>query len=191
MTNSYGSRDTVRVGGKSYDFFRLGALDKAGIRTTHLPFCLKILLENLLRTEDGKVVRAEDIRALAGWNPKAEPSREIASAETVTALPPLVVSDASVTPLGSGYVKRVTPLSRAGDLVAMNATSPRARPSASAAANQATRRLAKSRTRRRSARAGRVSIAAVEPATQVSSRARSAALCHRSSGSFARHRRTT
>ncbi|HMJ55894.1 MAG TPA: aconitate hydratase AcnA [Polyangiaceae bacterium] len=78
MTNSYGSRDTLRVGSKSYDFFRLGALDKAGIRTTHLPFSLKILLENLLRTEDGKVVRADDIRALANWDPKAEPSREIA-----------------------------------------------------------------------------------------------------------------
>jgi aconitate hydratase len=78
MTNSYGSRDTLRVGNKSFDFFRLGALDKAGIRTTHLPFSLKILLENLLRTEDGKVVRSEDIRALASWDPKAEPSREIA-----------------------------------------------------------------------------------------------------------------
>jgi aconitate hydratase len=78
MTNSYGSRDTFRVGSKSYDFFRLGALDKAGIRAAHLPFSLKILLENLLRTEDGKVVRAEDIRALANWDPKADPSREIA-----------------------------------------------------------------------------------------------------------------
>jgi aconitate hydratase len=78
MTNSYNSRDTLRVGSKSFDFYRLAALDKAGIRTTHLPFSLKILLENLLRTEDGKVVRAEDIRALASWDPKAEPSREIA-----------------------------------------------------------------------------------------------------------------
>src|SRR5689334_14398992 len=78
MTNSYGSRDTLRVGNKSYDFYRLAALDKAGIRTAHLPFSLKILLENLLRTEDGKVVRADDIRALAAWDPKAEPSREIA-----------------------------------------------------------------------------------------------------------------
>jgi len=78
MTNSYGSRDTLRVGNKTYDFFRLAALDKAGVRTTHLPFSLKILLENLLRTEDGKVVRADDIRALAAWDPKAEPSREIA-----------------------------------------------------------------------------------------------------------------
>jgi aconitate hydratase len=77
MTNSYGSRSTLSVGGKSYDIYRLDALDKAGIATTHLPFSLKILLENLLRTEDGQVVRAEDILALAKWDPKAEPSREI------------------------------------------------------------------------------------------------------------------
>src|SRR5437763_17223862 len=61
MTNTYGSRDTLRVGSKSYDFFRLDALDRAGIATTHLPFSLRILLENLLRTEDGRVVRADDI----------------------------------------------------------------------------------------------------------------------------------
>ncbi len=67
MTNSYGSRDTISVGNKRYDIFRLDALDKAGLKTKHLPFSLRILLENLLRTEDGKVVRAEDIRALASW----------------------------------------------------------------------------------------------------------------------------
>src|SRR6266481_8082664 len=80
MTNSYGSRSTLSVGGKSYDIFRLDALDKAGIATTHLPFSLRILLDNLLRTEDGRVVRAEDIAALAKWDAKAEPSREIAFA---------------------------------------------------------------------------------------------------------------
>jgi aconitate hydratase len=78
MANSYGSRSTLQVGGKSYEIFRLDALDKAGIRTTHLPFSLRILLENLLRTEDGKVVRAEDVKALAAWDPVAEPSSEIA-----------------------------------------------------------------------------------------------------------------
>src|SRR5260221_4513576 len=77
MTNSYGSRSTLSVGSKSYDIFRLDALDKAGIATTHLPFSLRVLLENLLRTEDGRVVRAEDIAALAKWDAKAEPSREI------------------------------------------------------------------------------------------------------------------
>jgi len=77
MTNTYGCRDTLKVGTKSYDFFRLDALDKAGIATQKLPFSLRILLENLLRTEDGRVVRADDIAALAKWDPKAQPSREI------------------------------------------------------------------------------------------------------------------
>src|SRR5689334_9242899 len=78
MTNSYGSRAPLVVGSKTYDIYRLDALDKAGTKTAHLPFSLKILLENLLRTEDGRVVRADDIAALAKWDPKAEPSREIA-----------------------------------------------------------------------------------------------------------------
>jgi aconitate hydratase len=78
MTNSYGSRGTLQVGSKSYDIYRLDALDKAGTKTKHLPFSLRVLLENLLRTEDGRVVRAEDVAALAKWDPKAEPSREIA-----------------------------------------------------------------------------------------------------------------
>src|SRR5262245_8866325 len=78
MTNSYGSRGALTVGNKTYDIYRLDALDKAGQKTKHLPFSLKILLENLLRTEDGRVVRAEDIAALAKWDPRAEPSREIA-----------------------------------------------------------------------------------------------------------------
>jgi aconitate hydratase len=77
MTNSYGSRSTLSVG-KNYEIFRLDALDKAGIPTTHLPFSMRILLENLLRTEDGRVVRADDVLALAKWDAKAEPSREIA-----------------------------------------------------------------------------------------------------------------
>jgi aconitate hydratase len=80
MTNTYGCRDTLKVGTKSYDFFRIDALDKAGIATQHLPFSLRILFENLLRTEDGRVVRADDIAALAKWDPKAQPSREISFA---------------------------------------------------------------------------------------------------------------
>jgi len=78
MTDSYGSRSTLTVGTKSYEIYRLDALDKAGTKTTHLPFSLRILLENLLRKEDGRVVRAEDIAELVKWNPKAEPAREIA-----------------------------------------------------------------------------------------------------------------
>src|SRR3979411_2899917 len=78
MTNSYGSRGTLAVGGKNYDIYRVGALDKAGTSTQKLPFSLRVLLENLLRTEDGRVVKADDIAALANWTPTALPDREIA-----------------------------------------------------------------------------------------------------------------
>jgi len=78
MTNSFGSRSTLRVGSKEYDIFRMDALDKQGISTQHLPYSLRILLENLLRTEDGKAVKAEDIRSLAAWDAKAAPVTEIA-----------------------------------------------------------------------------------------------------------------
>src|SRR5690242_2416190 len=76
--NSFGSRSSLRVGEKEYEIYRLDALDKQGISTRHLPFSLRILLENLLRTEDGQTVKAEDIRALASWNKNTVPSREIA-----------------------------------------------------------------------------------------------------------------
>src|SRR5256885_11909677 len=77
-SNSFGARDSLKVGGKNYDIYRLDALDKQGISTTHLPFSLRILLENLLRTEDGRNVKADDIRALASWNGKTKPQKEIA-----------------------------------------------------------------------------------------------------------------
>jgi aconitate hydratase len=76
--NSFGSRSSLRVGEKEYEIFRLDALDKQGISTRHLPFSMRILLENLLRTEDGQSVKAEDIRALASWNKSTVPAREIA-----------------------------------------------------------------------------------------------------------------
>src|SRR6266496_3705627 len=76
--DSFHSRSTLKVGGKNYEIYRLDALDKQGISTTHLPFSLRILLENLLRTEDGRNVKAEDIRALASWNGKSKPEKEIA-----------------------------------------------------------------------------------------------------------------
>src|SRR5258706_1740112 len=76
--NSFNSRSTLRVGQKDYELYRLDALDKAGISTAHLPYSLRILLENLLRTEDGRNVRAEDIRALAAWSGKAKSDKEIA-----------------------------------------------------------------------------------------------------------------
>src|SRR5580700_644074 len=75
--NTFGSQSELHAGGKSYEIFRLSALEKRGIRLTRLPFSLRILLENLLRYEDGKSVTAADIEFLARWDPKAEPSREI------------------------------------------------------------------------------------------------------------------
>jgi len=76
--NSFNSRASLKVGNKEYEIFRLDALDKAGISTQHLPFSLRILLENLLRTEDGRNVTKEEVRALANWNSKSRPDKEIA-----------------------------------------------------------------------------------------------------------------
>jgi len=76
--NSFNSRSSLQIGNKQYEIYRLDALDKQGISTGHLPFSLRILLENLLRTEDGRNVRKEDIRALANWNSKSKPDKEIA-----------------------------------------------------------------------------------------------------------------
>ena len=76
--DSFQSRSTLKVGSKEYEIFRLDALDKQGISTRHLPFSLRILLENLLRTEDGRNVKADDIRALTSWNSKTKSEKEIA-----------------------------------------------------------------------------------------------------------------
>jgi aconitate hydratase len=77
-TNSFASRATLKSGAKSYTIFRLPALEAKGFNLSRLPFSLKILLENLLRREDGVNVTADDIAFLAKWDAKAEPSREIA-----------------------------------------------------------------------------------------------------------------
>src|SRR5688500_11748448 len=71
--NSFDAKATLQVGDESYRIFRLDAVDGSD----SLPYSLKILLENLLRTEDGANITADDIRALAGWDPEAEPSKEI------------------------------------------------------------------------------------------------------------------
>jgi len=76
--NSFNSRAILKSGNKEYEIYRLDALDKQGISTKHLPYSLRILLENLLRTEDGKNVKADDIRALAAWNKNTKPEKEIA-----------------------------------------------------------------------------------------------------------------
>ncbi|MFP5236868.1 MAG: aconitate hydratase AcnA [Acidobacteriota bacterium] len=76
--NTFASRSTLKSGSRSYTIFRLPALEAKGFNLSRLPFSLKILLENLLRREDGTNVTAEDIEFLAKWDAKAEPSREIA-----------------------------------------------------------------------------------------------------------------
>jgi aconitate hydratase len=76
--NSFNTRSTLKVGGKEYDIYRLDALDQQGISTKHLPYSLRILLENLLRTEDERNVTQQEIRALAGWNKNSQPDKEIA-----------------------------------------------------------------------------------------------------------------
>ena len=79
ILDSFGSRGTLRVGGVEHQVYRLSALERAGIgHVSQLPFSLKILLENLLRRENGRTVSDEDIRALASWTPGESPDREIA-----------------------------------------------------------------------------------------------------------------
>src|SRR5256714_8127368 len=75
--NSFDARATLTVGGSSYEIFRRDAL-QARYDVARLPFSLKVLLENLLRNEDGEAIRAADIEALATWDAKTEPSKEIA-----------------------------------------------------------------------------------------------------------------
>jgi aconitate hydratase len=76
--NSFQSRAVLTSGSRSYTIYRLPVLAARGFNLSRLPFSLKILLENLLRREDGVNVTAADIEFLANWNAKAEPSREIA-----------------------------------------------------------------------------------------------------------------
>ena len=79
MLNSFGSRAKLRVGADEVGYYRLEALEKAGAgNVSRLPFCLKILLENLLRCEDGRFVKRNDIEKLARWNPENKQDNEIA-----------------------------------------------------------------------------------------------------------------
>jgi aconitate hydratase len=75
--DSFGARGTLEVGGREYEIFRLDALQQR-FDVARLPFSLKVLLENLLRTEGNGAVRAKDIEALASWDAQAQPSKEIA-----------------------------------------------------------------------------------------------------------------
>ena len=75
MTDSFGARSALAVGGKDYEIYRLDAVKDGHV--DRLPYSLKILLENLLRHEDGRDVTRDDILALANWDPTAAPSTEI------------------------------------------------------------------------------------------------------------------
>jgi aconitate hydratase len=75
--NSFGAAGTLKAGGREYEIFRLAALEKAGIaKLSRIPYSIKILLENLLRFEDGTTVKKSDIEYVAKWDPKA-PATEI------------------------------------------------------------------------------------------------------------------
>jgi len=76
--NTFGSRSTLRVGDKEYEIYRIDALDKQGTSTAKLPYSMRILLENLLRREDGKAVSAATIKTLATWSGKNTYEDEIA-----------------------------------------------------------------------------------------------------------------
>jgi aconitate hydratase len=76
--NSFGSRATLNAGGRSYEIFRLDALERRGLSIARLPYSLKILLENLLRLEDGRGVQAGDVEKLAKWDRLKLPDEEIA-----------------------------------------------------------------------------------------------------------------
>jgi aconitate hydratase len=71
--NSFGAKSQLEAAGKKYEIFDITGIEGAAT----LPFSLKVLLENLLRTEDGANITAEQIKALAAWDPSAEPDTEI------------------------------------------------------------------------------------------------------------------
>ncbi len=115
--NSFGARTTLEVGGTDYEIFDLGQVPGSDT----LPFSLKVLLENLLRTEDGANITADDIRALGGWEPSDEPNREIQFTparvimQDFTGVPcvvDLATMREAIAELG-GDAKKVNPLSPA------------------------------------------------------------------------------
>ena len=115
MADSFGARADLGVGDRTYSIHRLDVL---GDRVGHLPFSLRVLLENLLRNEDGSSVTAEHIDTLASWDPTAEPSDEIAFAparvlmQDFTGVPCVVDLAAmrdAVADLG-GDISKVNPL---------------------------------------------------------------------------------
>src|SRR3989304_1148447 len=78
-SNSLNTRTRLTAGGASFGIFSLPALEKAGFSgVSRLPYSLKILLENLLRCEDGRFVDGDDVRALAAWDVTSKVQKEIA-----------------------------------------------------------------------------------------------------------------
>ncbi len=119
MTDSFGARSTLEVSGKNYEIFRLDAVTEGHV--SRLPYSLKILLENLLRFEDGRDVTRENILALANWDPKAAPDTEISFTPSrvilqdftgVPAVVDLAAMRDAVVKLG-GSADRINPLSPA------------------------------------------------------------------------------
>lgn len=119
MTDSFGARSTLNVAGKDYEIFRLDAVSEGHI--DRLPYSLKILMENLLRFEDGRDVTREDIIALANWDPVAAPNTEISFTparvilQDFTGVPAVVDLAAmrdAVVKLG-GHADSINPLSPA------------------------------------------------------------------------------
>jgi aconitate hydratase len=115
--NSFDAKATLNVGERSFEIFRIDAL-QASHDVARLPFSLKVLLENLLRNEDGESIHARDIEALASWNAMAEPSTEIAFTparvvmQDFTGVPAIVDLAAmrdAMTELG-GDAERINPL---------------------------------------------------------------------------------
>ena len=118
MNDTFGARSTLGVGDRRYTMFRLDALSKAGLPVERLPYSMRILLENLLRSMDGRVVTAEDVEAVARWEPTATPSREIAFTPSrvllqdftgVPAVVDLAAMRDAMADLG-GDAKRINPL---------------------------------------------------------------------------------
>ena len=119
MTDSFGARSTLSVGGEDLEIFRLDAVQEGHVN--RLPYSLKILLENLLRHEDGRDVTRDDILALANWDPKAAPSTEISFTPSrvilqdftgVPAVVDLAAMRDAVVKLG-GSADKINPLSPA------------------------------------------------------------------------------
>lgn len=113
-SNSFDARDQLNVGSKSYEIYRIDRIEGSD----RLPYSLKVLLENLLRNEDGRLVTAEQITALGGWDPQSEVNREIQYTparvlmQDFTGVPcvvDLVAMRDAMTELG-GDAKKINPL---------------------------------------------------------------------------------